>query len=119
MFMNADGGKIGRKEKTYILDEKEAGERKAKQFNIFKHNQDVAQYRVAHLMQQKGEELTLESVARSKHGKKLYTALLLLQARLSAGGNSEKTKLKSNFMQIYKEHKNEECAKMGHVQLFT
>lgn len=66
-------------------------------------------------MQKNGEDLTLESVARSEIGRKLYAKLLQLQERLSAGSNSEKTQLKSKFMQIFNEHRQQECAKYGHV----
>ena len=69
LFMKADGGKIGRKERTYILDEKEAEERKAKEFNIKNHINTIAQYRVAGVMQKNGEDLTLESVARTDIGR--------------------------------------------------
>jgi hypothetical protein len=61
---NEEGSKK-RKTKTSIIDAKEAHERSQNMFNLKEHNKNIAQYRVAGLIDKAGGTLTLEDSART------------------------------------------------------
>ena len=61
---NEEGSKK-RHERTYIIDAKEEEERKKNRFSLPEHNRNIAQYRVAGLVQKQGGDLTLQNTART------------------------------------------------------